>query len=173
VDLLKGPTPYNRVMLWPEPVERVAAFLRETGAECRLEELGESVTTPAAAAEAIGCAPEQVAAAHVYVCDRRPVLALVPGNRRADAAKVAGAVGSRSARPASTIEVEAVAGPAPGAVTALGLSDEVAVLVETMLLASPVIWAGAGSERHLAMLAPAELVRLTRGLVVDLVPESA
>ena len=37
---------------WPDPVERVAAFLRETGAEARLEEFKAGTPTAEAAAEA-------------------------------------------------------------------------------------------------------------------------
>ena len=36
----------------------------------------------------------------------------------------------------------------------------------------PIVWAGAGSDRHMVALAPRELVRLTRGRVEDLVRDS-
>lgn len=171
--LLNGAAPYNRPMLWPEPVERTATFLRAAGAESRLEELAVPVRSAKDAAEAIGCAPEQVVESHVYVCDGRPVLALVPGNRRVDATKVEHATGASLARPATLIEVKAVTGFAPGAISPFALSAEALVLVERTILSSSVVWVSAGSERHLVMLAPVELVRLTRGLAVDLVPESA
>ena len=47
-------------MEWPEPVERVAAFLRETGAEARIEQLATSTATAQAAADAVGCTLGQV-----------------------------------------------------------------------------------------------------------------
>src|SRR5262245_33376159 len=40
---------------WPEPVERVAAYLRAAGAEARLEEFAASTPTAEAAARAAGC----------------------------------------------------------------------------------------------------------------------
>ena len=46
---------------WPDPVERVAAFLRETGAEARLEELFRDSATAEDAADAIGCTLSQIA----------------------------------------------------------------------------------------------------------------
>ena len=33
--------PFASLMTWPEPVERVAAFLREAGAEARIEEFSD------------------------------------------------------------------------------------------------------------------------------------
>ncbi|HKI91111.1 MAG TPA: YbaK/EbsC family protein, partial [Gaiellaceae bacterium] len=73
---------------WPEPVERVAATLREAVVEARLEEFPQGTPTAAAAAEAVGCELSQIVKSLVFVCDGRPVLALVPGDRRADPAKV-------------------------------------------------------------------------------------
>ncbi len=40
------------VRRWPEPVERVASFLRQTGAEARLEELRQDSATAEGAADA-------------------------------------------------------------------------------------------------------------------------
>jgi prolyl-tRNA editing enzyme YbaK/EbsC (Cys-tRNA(Pro) deacylase) len=69
---------------WPEPVERVASFLRQTGAEARLEELRVESATADAAADAIGCTLAQIVKSLVLVCDDQPVVALVPGDRKAD-----------------------------------------------------------------------------------------
>src|SRR5437899_8761720 len=45
------------------------------------------------------------------------------------------------------------------------------LLVERTLLAQPVVWIGAGSERHMAALAPSELVRLSRATPMDVARE--
>ena len=55
--------------VWPEPVERVAAFLREVGAEARLEELPQETPTADGAADAIGCTLSQIVKSLVLVCD--------------------------------------------------------------------------------------------------------
>ena len=47
------------------------------------------------------------------------------------------------------------------------------VLVERTLLRHPVVWAGAGSSRHLVRIAPVELLRLSQGRVEDVVLPSA
>ena len=164
---------YPVPMSWPEPVERVAAFLRASGAEARLEQLDAGSPTAAAAADAIGCALDQIVKSLVFVCDDSFVMALVPGNRRADSSKVAAGVAAAEARVARRDEVFSATGFAPGAVAPFPLSPEIPILVDRLLLSRSVVWVGAGSDRHMAMLAPLELVRLTRGVPVDLVLEAA
>ena len=160
-------------MTWPEPVERVAVFLREAGAEARLEELPVGTPSAQAAAEAIGCSLEQIVKSLVFMCGPRPVLALLPGDRRADPAKVALAAGSSEARVARPAEVIATTGFAPGGVSPVPPPAGALVLVERTIVSKPVVWVGGGSERHMTMLAPHELVRLTGGTLVDLAQESA
>jgi prolyl-tRNA editing enzyme YbaK/EbsC (Cys-tRNA(Pro) deacylase) len=159
-------------MEWPASVERVAAFLRDTGAEARLEELPTASATAAAAADAIGCTLGQVVKSLVLLCDGSPVVTLVPGDRRADTGKIARLVQARRVTVARAEEVIATTGFRPGAVAPFPLERVPVVLVERLLLRHATVWAGAGSDRHLVALAPAELVRLTRGRVEDLVLES-
>ncbi len=158
---------------WPAPVERVAAFLRAGGAESRLEELAAGAPTAAAAAEALGCALQQIVKTLVFVCDDNPVLALVPGDRRADREKVCAALGAGRGRTARAHEVEAVTGCTPGGVSPLPPPAATPVLVERTILSNPVVWVGGGSDRHLVMIAPLELLRLTHGRPEDLLDLSA
>jgi prolyl-tRNA editing enzyme YbaK/EbsC (Cys-tRNA(Pro) deacylase) len=147
---------------WPRPVDDVAAFLRDARAEARLEEFAVAAATAAEVSEAAGCELRQVVTALMFVCDGIPVAVLVPGDRRADRAKVARAVGAKEVRDAV---VQADNGFPPG--------RGGRVLVEQTLLAEPLVWAGAGSPRHMVALAPGELVRLTRGEPMDVVEAPA
>jgi Cys-tRNA(Pro) deacylase len=156
---------------WPEPVERVADFLRQAGAEARIEEFGDETPTAADAARAVGCAPDQIVKSVVLVVEGVPVLALVPGDRRLDVRKVARALGARKARIATAEEVEAATGFVPGAVAPFALPRVQRAVCEQSLLALPLVWVGAGSTRHLASLAPRELLRLSRAEAMDVVSE--
>ncbi len=151
----------------PEPVERVSSFLREAGAEARIEEFTEGTPTAADAAAAVGCELGQIVKSLVLICDGRPVVALVPGDRRGDAAKVARAAGSQRARIASPEEVQRATGFAPGAVAPFPLSGVETVLLDRTLLRHSLVWAGAGSPNHLLGLAPLELARLARARPMD------
>jgi Cys-tRNA(Pro) deacylase len=160
------------VAAWPERVERVASWLRETGAEARLEQFATETPTAAAAADAVGCTLGQIVKSLVLVCDGAHVVVLVPGDRKADTGKIARLVDARKARVAKAEEVVAATGFEPGAVAPFPLERVSAVLVERTLLRHRTVWVGGGSDRHMVALPPTELVRLTRGRVEDVVLES-
>jgi prolyl-tRNA editing enzyme YbaK/EbsC (Cys-tRNA(Pro) deacylase) len=153
---------------WPEPVERVAAALRAAAVEARLEEFPAGTTTAEAAAQAAGCELAQIVKSLVFVCDQGFVLALVPGDRRADADKVARAAASERARIATAAEVVAATGFEPGAVAPFPAPRVERVIVERTLLAHELVWIGAGSPRHLAGLAPVDLLRIAGAAPADL-----
>jgi Cys-tRNA(Pro) deacylase len=155
---------------WPESVERVARFLREAGAEARVEEFSTPTPTAEAAADAVGCELKQIVKSLLFETDDgRAVVALVPGDRRADATKIAAAAGATKAKIAGAERVREITGFEPGAVAPFPLSRVERVFVEPGLLAHQRVWVGAGSERHMAGLPPAELVRLARAEARSLV----
>ncbi len=154
---------------WPEPVARVSRALREAGAEARIEEFSETAHTAQAAADAIGCELAQIVKSLVFDCDGRSILVLVPGDRRADRRKVAKAAGCSSVRIAGAEQVQEATGYAPGAVAPFPLRQVEAVFLDRSLLQHPLVWIGAGSTRHMAALAPAELMRLSRAQPMDAV----
>ena len=156
---------------WPESVEGVAAFLRAAGAEARLEEFDAETATAADAARAVGSEASDIVKSLVVVCDGRPMLALVPGDRRGDLAKIARAAGADEARVARADEVRTITGFEPGAVAPFPLPKVERVLIDRALLARRAVWIGAGSPRHLAVLPSPELVRLTRAIPADLVSD--
>ncbi len=155
----------------PEPVERVSSFLRDARAEARIEEFAGGTPTAADAAAAVGCALDQIVKSVVFICGDRPVVALVPGDRRADPEKIARAAGSESARIATPQEVEQATGFAPGAVAPFPLPEIDTILLERTLLPHPLVWAGAGSSSYLVGLAPTELGRLSRARPMDVVSD--
>ena len=159
------------VAAWPEPVERVSSYLREAGAEARIEEFPDGTSSAADAAAAVGCELGQIVKSLVLMCDANAVVALVPGDRKVDPAKVAHVVGSDSARVAKAEEVERATGFTPGAVAPFALTRVGTVLLDRRLLGHPVVWVGAGSPRHVAGLAPLELTRLARARPVDVVQD--
>jgi Cys-tRNA(Pro) deacylase len=153
---------------WPEPVERVAAVLRAQGVDARIEEFPQGTTTAEAAADAVGCEPAQIVKSLVFICDGLPVIALVPGDRRADDGKLAAAAGAGYARVAKREEVLAATGFEPGGVAPFPVPLSVRVLMERELLRHEIVWAGAGSPRHVVGIAPADAARLTNAEIVHL-----
>jgi len=158
---------------WPEAVERVAAFLRDGGVEARIEEFDAGTPTAEDAARAVGCKLGQIVKSLVFDCDGKSFVVLVPGDRRADSRKVARATGCRRAKVAGPDEVRTATGFAPGAVAPFPLPKVERVLVDRQVLVHDRVWIGAGSPRHMATLAPADLVRLAKAEPMDAVVEAA
>lgn len=156
----------------PEPVERVAQFLLDAKVEARIEEFLAGTPTAEDAASAVGCTLAQVVKSIVFLCDGRPVLVMVPGDRRADRAKVGQALGCGRMVVAPPQRVLEETGFEAGGVAPFPLPKVETVLIDPTLLAHDVVWAGAGSTRHMVALAPGELARLARARSADVVEQS-
>jgi len=131
------------VGMWPEPVERIAAFLRDAQVEGRIEEL------PAGT----GSYPGTAVYGAGFEADRKRIVALIPSAREVDRTKLAAAAESPALRPAP-----APAFPFEGA----------SVFVDRAVFAGRVVWLEAGSGRHVVGIAPQDLARLTRAKSADL-----
>lgn len=138
--------------------------------DARIEEFEQGTPTARDAAKAIGCELDQIVKTIVMVCDGSLVLALVPGDRRADEHAVAAAVGATDVRSAKRDEVLRATGFEPGGVAPFPQLDVSQTLMDRSFFAHGVVWIGAGTERHMASLPPAELARLTGARAFDLGP---
>jgi prolyl-tRNA editing enzyme YbaK/EbsC (Cys-tRNA(Pro) deacylase) len=156
------------VNAWPEPVERVTAFLAKAGAEVRVEEFSEGTKTAEDAANAVGCKLGEIVKSLLFECDGRAVLAMIPGDKRADTAKIAAAAGAERAQVASADRVRELTGVDPGAVSPVPPPAVDRVLVDRRLLLPEAVWIGAGSPKHVACLTPSELVRLSQAAQADI-----
>jgi prolyl-tRNA editing enzyme YbaK/EbsC (Cys-tRNA(Pro) deacylase) len=154
---------------WPEPVERVSSFLRQMGVEARIEEFEAGTPTAVDAARAVGCKLGQIVKSLVFDCGGKWVVALVPGDRRADSFKIARAAGVERAKIASPAQVERATGFVAGAVAPFPLPGIDRLFVDRGLLSHKQVWIGAGSPRHMAVISPADLVRLSRAQAMDVV----
>jgi prolyl-tRNA editing enzyme YbaK/EbsC (Cys-tRNA(Pro) deacylase) len=154
---------------WPEPVERVAATLRGAGVEARVEEFAEPTPTAREAARVVGCELSQIVKSLVFVCDGAYVLALVPGDGRVDERLLAAAVPAEHVRVARASELVEATGFEPGGVAPFPHSAVSRVLIDRSLLGHGEVWIGAGTDAHMAVIPPVELVRVSGAAPVDLV----
>lgn len=153
---------------WPEPVERVATVLRAAAVDARIEEFSEGAATARDAARLIGCELSQIVKSLVFVCDGAFVLALVPGDQRADEAAIREATGASDVRVANAEEVMFATGFAPGGVAPFPLRAVTRTLIDNSFVQHQVVWMGAGTSEYMASIAPHELQRLARAEAVDL-----
>jgi prolyl-tRNA editing enzyme YbaK/EbsC (Cys-tRNA(Pro) deacylase) len=153
---------------WPETVERVSAVLRAAAVDARIEEFTEGTPTAGEAARAIGCELAQIVKSVVLVCDGAYVLALVPGDRRADEDAVRGAVGAQEVRVAKPEEVVHATGFEPGAVAPFPQRAITQTLMDASFFAYDEVWIGAGTSSHMASLHPDELLKLSGAKSIEL-----
>lgn len=134
--------------VWPDPVERIATFLRASGTEGRLEEvLPGSEAPPGLALKALS-----------FECDGRNVVGLVPSVRMLDRRKLAAAARCETLRTAPN----SAGFPFQGALVFL---DRSAITAST-------VWLELEAPRHFLGLAPSQLLRLTRSKTADLLAEN-
>jgi len=153
---------------WPEPVERVSAVLRAAAVDARVEQFDEGTPTARDAAKAVACELSQIVKTLVFVCDGSFVLALVPGDRRADERAVAAATGAASVRVAKADEVVRATGFEPGGVAPFPQREISQTLIDSSFFAHSIIWIGAGTPHHMASLPPTDLARLAGARTFDL-----
>jgi prolyl-tRNA editing enzyme YbaK/EbsC (Cys-tRNA(Pro) deacylase) len=146
----------------------VTAFLRAAAVDANVQEFPAGTLTAQEAATAIGCDLGEIVKSIVFVCEGSHLLALVPGDRRADEAKVAAAAGVVAVRIASADEVLAATGFEPGAVAPFPQRAIWKAFIERTVLQHKKVWIGAGSPTHMAALAPVDLQRLARAKPADL-----
>ena len=150
--------------------ERVLAAARGLGLEITPREFPAGTRTADDAAHAIGVSVGQIVKSLVFVVDGDAVLALVSGANLLDEAKLAAASGNASA----TVEradaelVRSVTGFPVGGVPPIGHATPLRVFVDEDLLAFDEVWAAAGTPHCNFAASPADLLRVTGGVVAEL-----
>jgi prolyl-tRNA editing enzyme YbaK/EbsC (Cys-tRNA(Pro) deacylase) len=125
---------------------RIAAFLRASGVEGRLEELLAGAAPPAG----------QSLRADGFDAEGTAVVAIVPTKRSVDERKLAAAAGYDEVRSAP-----ATVFPFEGA----------RVFMDQSILSADAVWLEAGSPRHILGLSPVQVVRVTKAQTGDLLRE--
>jgi prolyl-tRNA editing enzyme YbaK/EbsC (Cys-tRNA(Pro) deacylase) len=149
--------------------ERVRAALDAAGVEARIQEFAVSTRTAQEAADAIGTGVGQIVKSLVFMAGDAPVLALVSGSNQLDTARLGSLTRSRIGR-ADANAVRAATGYAIGGVPPAGFPARLPTFIDRDLLQYDLVWAAAGTPRHVFPITPADLLRLTAGTVVDLKP---
>ena len=150
-----------------DAAQRVQDALRDAGFANRVRELEVPVRTAAAAAEAVGCTPEQIVKSLVFRrASGAPLLVVASGRHRVSEARLASLAGEPLAMGDPRF-VREVTGYAIGGIPPVGHAQSLETLVDAHLLTLPGLWAAAGHPNSLFPLTPQELVRMTRGRVAE------
>jgi prolyl-tRNA editing enzyme YbaK/EbsC (Cys-tRNA(Pro) deacylase) len=146
--------------------ERVQQILRELGLSSQVVEFSESTRTSAEAASAIGTTVAQICKSILFEAGGEPVMIIASGANRIDTAKVQQHVGNPLGK-ANAAFVREKTGYAIGGVPPVGHAHPFPIFIDRDLLQYEVVYAAAGTPNSIFPLAPADLVRITNGEVID------
>ena len=152
----------------PPAIARVTAAARAASLELDVQRHPAGARTAEDAARAVGCDVAQIVKSLVFVVDGAPVMALVAGSNRLDAARLAAACDATAVRRADADEVRAATGYAIGGVPPFGHATRLRVLVDRDLTALGTVYAAAGLPDATFAITPADLLRASGGTVADL-----
>jgi prolyl-tRNA editing enzyme YbaK/EbsC (Cys-tRNA(Pro) deacylase) len=143
---------------------RVQAVL---GPDFQVLEFEGSLRTSQEAAAAIGCTVAEIAKSLIFrTAEGRAVLVIASGVNRVDEKKVQALLGQSIAR-ADADFVRERTGYAIGGVPPVGHASTAIVLIDSAVARFAYVWAAAGTPNAVFRIAPADLIRLTQGRVVD------
>ena len=149
-------------------VVRVMEAARERGLEITTKRFPEGTKTAADAAAAIGVSVGQIVKSLVFGVDTEIVMALVSGSNQLDEKKLALAAGGAKCSRVDADAVRAATGYPIGGVPPFGHSTQLRVFVDPDLLQYDEVWAAAGTWNDNFGAAPADIVRVSGGVVIDL-----
>lgn len=146
---------------------RVQAALNAAGVDARIQEFPSSTRTAQEAAATVGTSVGQIVKSLVFLAGGSPVMALVSGVNQLDTQRLATLSGAEISK-ANADAVRQATGYSIGGVPPIGFPAPLPTFIDRDLLQYDVVWAAAGTPRHVFPIAPQELVRITGGQVADL-----
>jgi prolyl-tRNA editing enzyme YbaK/EbsC (Cys-tRNA(Pro) deacylase) len=149
--------------------KKVQDALNSLGMTLEVVELPDSTRTAIEAAQAVGCQVGQIVKSLVFKSKRseRPVLVIASGANRVNEKIIEKLIGE----PLGKADAEFVrlhTGFGIGGVPPVGHSEKLQTFIDGDLIQYATVWAAAGTPHAVFQLNPADLPRMTGGLVVDL-----
>jgi Cys-tRNA(Pro)/Cys-tRNA(Cys) deacylase len=150
----------------------LAEQLAVLGIDAELISLGRETATAQMAAEALGVSIDVVIKSILFQArNREVVLVVAPGTGRIDTQKLARITGVDGWRLAKPDVVLQVTGYPAGGTPPIGLRRQIRVIVDATAAALPEAYAGGGGRDVMLRIRPADIVRITRAEVHDILSE--
>jgi Cys-tRNA(Pro) deacylase len=150
--------------------EHLKDFLKQHEVDAELLQLTVPTPTVEDAAEAVGARPEQVVKSLLFMVDDQPVVAIACGTARVDRRPIAShfGVGRKRVKLGDAETVLATTGYPIGAMPPFGQKQKLLTLVDHRVLEHEQVFAGGGSIDALMRINPADIVRMTDAVELDL-----
>jgi prolyl-tRNA editing enzyme YbaK/EbsC (Cys-tRNA(Pro) deacylase) len=149
-------------------VRRVEAALAAAGLAAEVREMTAETRTAQQAAEAVGVHLDQIAKSIVFrgEVSGEAVLFLTAGGNLVDAGKASALAGEALGKADADL-VRAQTGFVIGGVAPVGHLHPIRAWFDPRLLGFDVVWAAAGTPRHVFPIAPGDLVRISGARPAD------
>ncbi|MEO1641591.1 MAG: YbaK/EbsC family protein [Pseudomonadota bacterium] len=156
-----------------ESLKRVVAALADAGLDVSPLELGPETRTALQAADAAGCALDQIAKSVILAGTESgaAILFVTAGGNQVDVGKASKAAGEPLGK-ADAALIRAQTGFAIGGVAPIGHLSPISAFFDPRLLDFDVIYAAAGTPRHIFPIDPHTLQRISKAQVTDFTTDS-
>ncbi|MCK0143833.1 YbaK/EbsC family protein [Aliiroseovarius sp. F20344] len=140
-------------------LNRVKSALETIGLITEVMEMADGTRTAADAARACGCELDQIAKSIIFRGENsgHVILFLTAGGNRVDATKAA-VLAEEPLGKADAALIRKETGFAIGGVSPVGLTNPVKAFYDARLMDFDVVWAAAGTPRHVFAAAPSDLI---------------
>ena len=154
-------------------LKRVRKALQDAGVTAEPVEMAADTRTAQQAADAVGCALDQIAKSIIFrgINSDNVRLFITAGGNRVDPARAAVVAGEELA-PADAALVRAKTGFVIGGVSPIGHLTPSATYFDPRLLEFEEIWAAAGTPRHVFPIAPDVLLKISGSELSDFTVKS-
>ncbi len=136
--------------------ENVKQYLESVGIGDRLKLLSHASATVEQAAEAIGCAPRQIAKTLSFLAGEEPILIIAAGDAKVDNKKFK-ELFHQKARMIPADQVESYIGHAPGGVCPFAIREGVSVYLDISIKRFDRVYPAGGNDHSAVDLTPEEL----------------
>ena len=150
-------------------LKRVRAALEAAGLPADIREVGQARTAQEAA-DSVGCHLDQIAKSIIFRGEDsgEAVLFLTAGGNRVDASKASACAGEPLGK-ADAALIRSQTGFAIGGVAPIGHLNPIRAWLDPRLLEFDVVWAAAGTPRHVFPLNPVVLPKISYAQVSDFI----
>lgn len=148
--------------------ERVRGFFAERGVDIEIKEFPTGTRTAQQAADAVQAPLGSIVKSLLFIADKQAVLALVAGDRRGDAVKIARLIGAEIAYIANADEVRAHTSFVIGGVPPAGHPEKLATLADDSLLRFKTVWAAAGTPHAVFQIETHRLIEITQAKIAGI-----
>ncbi len=152
----------------PPSSQRLVDFASSHGLRLDITEFPEGTKTAVDAANAIGCEVAAIVKSLVFTVDGEPVVALVPGDLRLDATKLAAVTGGSDVARASLDLVREATGFVAGGTPPFAHASPIRVFADLALRRHDPVWAAGGTPSTVFPISIEDLDRLSAPLWVDI-----